>query len=202
LTYGHALGVIGDHEGAVAQFQIASEIDPSYLLELGLAYFHARMYEKAYATLKKVIEVVPNNAWALWHLFPMYLSQERFEEGVFYAKQFFEVIDAPDRDTIYEQAFPNGIFDKNSTIKYLSSFRAGRQSTENPALLPRFRARLHTFAGSNDSAFVMLEKAFATQDLDLARDIQSAFFDELRSDPRYDAFIRKLKLEKYIKPLE
>ena len=199
---GHTLSIIGDHEGAIEQFQKAVEINPTDYDHLGVAYWCARDFKRAAENLKKALEVVPDNAYATICLFYIYLSNDQFAHGVEYAKRYFDICDFPNRDAIYNKAFSGGIIDKETTKNYIRYILDEINKRENPGWQPRQRAALYSFVDEKDSTFVMLEKAFDRQDLYLALSIQTTFYDKLRSDPRYDALIKKLKLEKYIKPLE
>jgi TolB-like protein/tetratricopeptide (TPR) repeat protein len=55
-------------------------------------------------------------------------------------------------------------------------------------------ARVHAYRGESDAAFVWLERAFTRRDISLWRIKGDAYLSPLKGDPRYKAFLRKIKL--------
>ena len=74
----------------------------------------------------------------------------------------------------------------------------GEKTTKYPVDWSLNQAIIYAYIGDRDQAFEALYRAYNDKDLLLAVYIKSAFFDNLKSDPRYNALIKKLKLEKYI----
>jgi serine/threonine protein kinase/Flp pilus assembly protein TadD len=200
--YGQALGIIGDHERAIEQYQKAVELNPVDLDYLGWAYFHARDFDRAVENLKKALDVAPNNVPAADVLANIYLYNDNFIEGVAYAKKSYDMVKFPNRNEIYKRAFPDGIIDERSTKDYYRGIMKEVNKKKDPGFPLLALAMWYAFIDEKDSVFVVLNKLYDTQNTSLALWIQCAFFDKFRSDPRYDASIKKLKLEKYIKPLE
>jgi hypothetical protein len=55
-------------------------------------------------------------------------------------------------------------------------------------------AELHAVRGENDLAFASLEQAYNRHDGDIVTLKMDLFLEKLRSDPRFNALLRKLKL--------
>jgi hypothetical protein len=55
-------------------------------------------------------------------------------------------------------------------------------------------ARAYAFRGEGDQAMAWLERAYQARDVDLYSIKDDAQLRNLRSDPRYKAFLRKMKL--------
>ncbi|MFC2084929.1 tetratricopeptide repeat protein [Bacteroidota bacterium] len=202
LRYGRALFITGDHDTAFEQLKIAGSIDPAMTVALGYLYFHAREFDKSIEICEKVLELQPGNIFATITMYYNYLYQGDYMKGIPYFKEFLDMLDFPDRERIYRESFGDGIIDefhmKSFYKNILEVVRTKKALIRNPLR----KARMYTFIGEKDSAFTMLNKAYESQYDDLAVSIGCPFFDKLRSDSRYDDFIKKLKLEKYIKPLE
>ena len=59
---------------------------------------------------------------------------------------------------------------------------------------PFFHAVIHSGLGENDTAFEYLEKAYGERDSLLPFMKLWLYFDNLRSDPRYDTLLKKIGL--------
>jgi len=202
LRYGYALRIIGEHDRAIRQYKKAVELNPVNLYYLGWAYFMGRDFDHAVENLKKALDVVPGDIPAADVLAHIYLYTENFSEGIMYAKKAFEMVKFSNRDEIYKKAFPNGIIDKKSAQNYFRGIMEEVNKKKDPGFPLAALAMWYTFIDEKDSVFVLLNKLYDRQSTSLAGIIQSPFLDKLQSDPRYDVLIKKLKLEKYIKPLE
>ena len=145
---------------------------------------------------------MPDNIPATDVLAHIYLYNKNFIEGVAYAKKAYDMVQFPKRDEIYKKAFPDGIIDERSTKNYYRGIMEEVNKKKDPGFPLTALTMWYAFIDEKDSVFVLLNKIDDTQSTFLPLWIQCAMFDTLRSDPRYDALIKKLKLEKYIKPLE
>ena len=196
-TYGIALSIIGEHEKALEQYRKSTELDPANIDFVGTGYFYARDFDKAVEYFEKAMVESPRVGPIFYMCFFTFIEGE-YEAFADYAKRFLDMIEFPERNRVYERAFSDGIVDERSARNFFKYLMEEINKKKNPGWGPRNRAILYTCAGEKDSAFVMLDKAYREQISIIALDIQSAFFDDLRSDPRYDAFIQKMKLEKYV----
>jgi len=65
-------------------------------------------------------------------------------------------------------------------------------TTQNGASWPSEIARVHAFRGELDEAMQWLERAYAMRDEDLYDIKNDPLVKKLESDPRYEAFLRKM----------
>ena len=197
-AYGWALGIIGEHEEAIVQCRKAMDLDPATIRRLGMVYYIAGDLDSAVDCMTKALEIVKDDLYAVAWLSVFKYLQRQYAESMEYAMLWFGMIDFPDLERIYEKAFSGHIPDSSSTKHFYKYIMDEINKKKYPGFIPRMRAMWYTFAGEKDSAFAMIDKAYEEQDIYIARSVVGPIFRELRSDPRYDAVVWKLKLEKYI----
>jgi hypothetical protein len=86
----------------------------------------------------------------------------------------------------------------------MAHFTAGRKAESDSELAAAIRqdgtdwpsevARVYAFRGENDRAFQWLEQAYRARDEDLYLIKGDPLLKNLEGDPRYKAFLRKMKL--------
>jgi TolB-like protein/Tfp pilus assembly protein PilF len=184
-TYGWLLSLLGRHEQAIAEAREGRELDPlssnaNYDLAFALAV--ARRYDEALEQLHKVLELDPKFFRARIGLGHIYAAQSR------YAEALAELAKAGARPEI---------------MAWLHAL-AGREAKARKALaraLERKRAgtsrvilsATHALLGEKDKAFECLEQAYEERDWVLI--FLRTFFplDPLRSDPRFQDLLRRMK---------
>ena len=184
-TYGWLLSLLGRHEQAIAEAREGRELDPlssnaNYDLAFALAV--ARRYDEALEQLHKVLELDPKFFRARIGLGHIYAAQSR------YAEALAELAKAGARPEI---------------MAWLHAL-AGREAKARKALaraLERKRAgtsrvilsATYALLGEKDKAFKCLEQAYEERDWVLI--FLRTFFplDPLRSDPRFQDLLRRMK---------
>ena len=200
--YGYLLSHWGRHAEAIEQLQRARETDPlniPVLTDLGQAFFFARDYERGIEPLQRAMSIDPKFPWPHYWLGRIYEMQGHFEK----AQAEFEL--AADQ--------PISRMDKNAALAclYAKTGQPGkareilRRLEKLDDFLPRNQALIYAALGEKEKVFEILgswqQKYQATP---ISRFPQkylstpiSAWtepgFDALRSDPRFEAAIGRVK---------
>jgi serine/threonine protein kinase/Tfp pilus assembly protein PilF len=198
-AYGDALYIIGRHNAAINEYKKEITLDPKSWIALVLGYFYAGMFEESIKYFEQNIDSTMMSAWDNYRIAYIYLFQKEYKKGILYLHKFFEEKNFEKRAPCYQHAFGNNHFDELSTKEYFKCIMAEFERIKNPQLTGRITmARNYAYIGDIDKAFEHLNRAHDEQHWWLAIYLKSAFSNELKSDPRYDELIKRLKLEKYV----
>jgi len=199
IVYGHALSIVGSHEESITECKKALSITSRSWLDVAFAYFFANSSKEAIEYIEQAIKTNTPYGWDYLYLAQIYLFHQEYKKGIHYIHTFLEHKNFEQRDQCYESAFQDNQFDELSMRNYLKCImNQGEKTTKYPVDWSLNQAIIYAYIGYSDKAFEALYRAYDEKNLWLAVYIRSAFFDNLKSDPRYNALIKKLKLEKYI----
>jgi TolB-like protein/DNA-binding winged helix-turn-helix (wHTH) protein/cytochrome c-type biogenesis protein CcmH/NrfG len=160
-------------------------MDPEGYFFLGLVQLCRGRLAEAEAAMNRTIELSPTFAFAHYDLALVLLARGEPD------KALAEVLKEPN-----EPARLGG--------PALAYFRLGRKTDSDAALaqfirsyadyIPSGVAAIYAFRGESDEAFKWLDHAYAEKDPLLYRIKFGTEFDKLHDDPRYKAFLKKMKL--------
>jgi TolB-like protein/DNA-binding winged helix-turn-helix (wHTH) protein len=181
--YGTYQVVMGRFDDGLAQMKEAGNLDPLspfFLKDDCTLLSYARRYDEAVTQCLAALELDPNLKWGLSHLADTYLQKREYVK----AHEFLARLGDCDRacmameDEVHGAPGRRGAFD--SWLK--------TQKTPNAFFLAQAYAGL----GRKDEAFAALEKAYEEHSNPHGMTYTSvdAHFDSLRSDPRFDLFLR------------
>lgn len=188
--YSLFLMVVGRVDAAVAEAKKAQELDPLSLIineNVGDILSLARRYDEAEQQLRKTIELDPNFEVAHQTLSRLYEAKGMYEKSL--EEGFF---DSPEElarmKKIYAQSGINGIL--RDDLQFL--LEKAKQGD------PRsfWTAGLYAKLGERDKAFEWLDKALNERAINFTYLIADPRFDNIRSDPRYDALLARVGLKK------
>jgi serine/threonine-protein kinase len=191
--YSHFLMIMRRPEEAMPQMERALQLDP--LNELfqamyGLDLHYVHRYDEAIAQFRKVLRTAPDHPSALGPLPLALFLRGMYPEALAAWKTYLTAIYS-DRDV--ERALDRG---------YAEGGFAGAMRQAADALAARSRktyvitediALLYVHAGEKGRALNWLEKGVEVRDPN-APYIGEPSFDSLRSEPRYQALLRKMNL--------
>jgi serine/threonine-protein kinase len=178
---------------AITEGRRAVELDPLSLianLELGAIYGYARQYDQAIAQLRKIIEMDQN-----WYLGHMLLCQTYNYKG-----QYAEAIAECEKARVLND---------DPTVLSLLAHAYARSGKKEEAVkivglmheLSRHRyVPLYGFGvayaglGDKDQAFQLLERSLQDRAWEINYLNVDSNMDSLRSDPRFDALVRRVGL--------
>jgi serine/threonine-protein kinase len=194
--YSIQLRYLGRFEESLAEIKRADELDPLSLIigaNIGLTYHWMRQYDKAIDQLHKTIALDPNFPSAHINLGSVYAAQGKFDKAI---TEFQKV-----RSLTVNSPF--GL----SHLGYAYA-RAGKKKEASRVLNELFEFSKHGYSvsihiafvyyglGDKDKAFDWLEKAYKERAIWLLYLKSEPLLDDLRSDPRYIALLKKIGLEK------
>ena len=195
IVHAQILSALERHAEAIAGAARARQLDPvSPIINTlqGISLFSARRNDEALASLQKALELNPN----LWvaHLFrgSIYLEKRDYAEAL---AAFSKARD-----------FSGGGSEANSMIGY--TWAQAGDPAKARALLEEWRARppqrylpplnfavVHLALEERDESFAWLEKAFEERDVRLCLLRVDRKWDAVRSDPRFQSILKRMRLE-------
>jgi tetratricopeptide (TPR) repeat protein len=184
--YAEYLSAMGRHEQAIAEAKRALELDPFSVAingGLGDAFFYARKYDQAIEQMQKTVQMDPNFAAGHWDLGAAYMAKKRYSEAVAeWQKWLTGEGDAPMSAALGEAYKTSGITGaEQKLIEYLVKKRRP------------FAVAVHYAAlGKRDDAIDWLEKAYAVRAGRIIDLKTEPALDPLRSDPRFQALVRRM----------
>ncbi|MGB6788879.1 MAG: tetratricopeptide repeat protein, partial [Candidatus Acidiferrales bacterium] len=186
--YAYILSMMGERKESISLAEQALQLDalsPVVMYRAGRVYFHARDYATAAAEFHRILELNPNDPLGLYGLGLVFRAQGKFDDAIRYLQR---------------ENFQQG-FDLAAT--YAAAGQVGearRQLTECVLRLqqqkryirPGWVAEVYANLGDKDEAITWLERGYREHDDFLALLKVWPAFDGLRSDPRFQALIRRM----------
>jgi len=163
-------------------------------VQVGKILFYMQHYDLAIEQFNKVLELDQNFPYVHVFLGNMYAQQNKFDEAISEMQKVRQIVGEDD---------PFGI----GQLGYVYA-RAGKKNEASKALaqLLAFSKKGYTlsvqiafvYAGlsDQDKAFEWLEKGYTEQNHQLGSIKSSPMWNNLRSDPRYTAMLKKIGLDK------
>jgi len=193
--YAFLLSRLGRHEEAIKEVKLARDLEPlapRIRANVGLLLYRARRYNEALEELKKALEFDPSHAATHEYLGYVYRETGHYEEANAHFKKAGDLADSPERliDLAITYARAGKIEELNKILIDIK----GRSKKEYVSLT--LLAAVYGALGERDTAFDLLDKAYAERDSRLTTLKVEPIFDSLRSDPRFSALLRKIGLEK------
>jgi len=186
----------GRHREAVAELELALERDPlsiSVRSHLGAVLLLWRRYDQATEQARRVLELEPRAYWGHALTGSCFRDQRIFDKAI----------------TAYRTAveLSGGA---SAMLGWLGlSLALGGEAAEARTLLERLHERaartyvpptsfawIHLGLGETDTAFEWLERAVDARDQFIMPIKSYWFFDPIRSDPRFAALLRKMRLDR------
>jgi len=182
--YGWYLSVVGRHEEAIEEAELARELDPLSLNannDLGVAYCFARLYDRAIEQLRKTLELEPKFFRCHLFLAASYIPKLMYEEAL----AEFQGAGAVPELIALGLALTGKVAEARRVLARAMRSR-GREVNGV------FAALSYDALGERDSAFEWLEKAHNNRQWHVMWLKVGPPLDPLRSDPRFDDLIRRM----------
>jgi eukaryotic-like serine/threonine-protein kinase len=194
-AYSAFLSEMGRHEQALLQIRTAQEIDPvsaSTGATAAWASYYARQYDAAIAEARKVLDMDPNSISAHDLLGSAYLAKGVYEKAV---AEYQVIVGNSDRDPLrlVSLARAYSLAGRRPEAEKIAAQLTAAASTQY--VPPLFLGVIYTALGDNDQAFSWLEKAYREHDSFMVRLKVEPGLDPLRSDPRFQDLLRRMKLD-------
>ncbi len=190
--YSFALESEGKMEQGLAEVKRALELDPLSLTSnrfVGDTYYYLREYDRAIEQLLKAIELAPDDREIHSDLADCYLEKGDYDKA---ALEYQKALRLKAKDSQAEalgRAYANGGY--RGLLKAQIGLWSDPKRTDDYD--PYAVADNYSLLNDRGNAFLWLDKAYAKGDrmLPILVDPQ---LDNIRSDPRYKAFVRRMGL--------
>jgi TolB-like protein/DNA-binding winged helix-turn-helix (wHTH) protein/Tfp pilus assembly protein PilF len=194
VTYAYYLAWLGRLDEAMPHVKRAQELDPLSLItsaEIGNIFYCSRQYDRAIEQFQKIIQMDPNSALAHTRLGMNYLEKGMYEEAIAEHKKAIALDDSPRRTAWLGHSY--AVAGRKAEAQKILADLKELLAKQRP-VSPYDFALIYMGLGDKDQAFVWLEKTREERP-DILWDINvGPRYDSLRSDPRFSALLRRLKL--------
>ena len=186
--YAYILSMVGDQKESLSLAEQALQLDPLspvVMYRAGRVYFHARDYAKAAGEFRRILELNPNDPLGIYGLSLVLRAQGKLGDAMPYLQ----------RETLQQG------FDLAATYAAAGqAAEARRQLTDcllrlqqqKRYIRPGWVAEVYASLGDRDDAIRWLERGYREHDDFLALLRVWPSFDGLRSDPRFQALVRRM----------
>jgi DNA-binding winged helix-turn-helix (wHTH) protein/TolB-like protein len=192
LFYAHYLGKMGRFDESIAEIKRAQELEPLSLItnsHFGLLLYYARQYDQAINQLKRTLEMNPNLDHPRSLLGRAYLKTGMYEQAIAEFQRRTTLTPGSHADLGYAYALSGRRKEALREVEKLQGLSKRRY-------IPSYDLAL-IYAGLNDKdqAFAWLDKAYEDRSQVFPWLKVDPRLDNLRSDPRFKAVIKRMKLE-------
>lgn len=186
--YGELLTCAGRFDEASAEYRRGLEIEPLSLpinWDLGRFLYLSRRYDESFAQHRKTVELDPGFARAHRTLAEVYRVKGDYANALEERARFFELSGEPQKAALLRKAFA-----KDGWIGYLRLV-----TTEDSPLKDNnwVVAKAYVDLGEKDKAFAELNKAYENRVSNLLWLKVEPQLDPLRSDPRFQELLKKMR---------
>jgi TolB-like protein/Tfp pilus assembly protein PilF len=185
---GQVAASIGDWDGAERYFrhQLANDpLNPQPHWDLGTTLYRAGRFTAAETEYRKLIELVPDYAWARGYLAKTLLAQGKPEAALAMAQQEGDEANRLDILPIFLQAAGRHA-EADEALKALATKYADSDAY--------FVAMNYAYRDDHDLALQWLERAYQQKESGFIEIVGEPLFKNLANDARYKAFLRKMNL--------
>jgi tetratricopeptide (TPR) repeat protein len=195
LWLGHYHTARGNFDRALQEARLACDLDPmSEIMPTQTAWFleKARRYDEAIRGFQQVLADHPTYQWALWQLGSVQIASGQHNAAIATLQKAVEAghRSASALGTLGEAYGAAGR--RAEAQKLLDELT---QRSRERYVPPHAFVHIYIGLGEKDKAFEWLEKSYLERSNSLLWLGVSPLFDPLRSDPRFDNFLRRVGLE-------
>ena len=171
-------------------------------MDQGLINFFAGNSEEAIKNLENYSDIESPNINNIYWLAAMYLQQRHYQNSVHNALYLKKKDNSQNWDSCYRKDSDEIIFDQAMAENYIRCVTKMGEKIKKRNLddnsFDIFRAVNYSLINDADNAFAILDEFSFLAAIPLRNLIQSTFFDNLKSDPRYGVIIRILKMDNIV----
>jgi DNA-binding winged helix-turn-helix (wHTH) protein/tetratricopeptide (TPR) repeat protein len=189
--YAGYLAALGRFSESIAEVEHALDLDPLSMAisaDVGWLLFFARQHERAVDQLLRTIEMDPNFALAHWLLGLNYEQQGRFDE----ARAQFETASALSQEMPFALASLAHVLAQSDRRAAAAILETLIRLSERRYISAHSIATIHAGLGKHAEALDWLEKACEERSNWVTYLHVDPRFDNLRSDPRFQAIVRRV----------
>jgi serine/threonine protein kinase len=194
--YSEILTLQGHYEQSIEEMkhaQILAPVSPYYISYLSWAYMMAHRYNQAIDKAKQAIDMDPDFPNTYFYLGLAYLWNGQHEEGIALLKRTLEK-SGTNWLVLGFLGYAYGISGKKNEAKRILTDILNQydQNFISPVVI----ANIHAGLDNRKQALDWLERAYEERWSQLAYIKASRFWDNIRTEPRFQALLKKIGLEK------
>ncbi len=207
-NYSRMLTCEGRFEEALREAERARELDPmpsAVTLQVGQVHYYARRYDRAMEEFRRILEVTPNSVAARHCLGTVYARQGLYPQAI---AQFQNVnpadlgIEAGNLRALAHTLAIAGRRQEATDVLNRLTKMSGSLQLDASGWLDWNVALVYAGLGDKDKAFEHLTNAYEKQERALAEIRVEPLVDNLRTDSRYAALLKKIGLSVTRKPID
>ncbi|MCU1318390.1 MAG: hypothetical protein JWN63_3712 [Candidatus Acidoferrum typicum] len=183
----------GRTEEALASARRAQELDPRAFngVQVGWILFHARRYDEAIRELRTALTMEPKAPMAVWFLGFALIGAKQFDEAIITLEKAASLADRSSAVLgVLVHAYA-GAGRRTEALRVLGELQRRRQKGYVP---PAAFLNAYLGLGDKEEAFAWMERC-AEERSNIMQFLRvHPFFDSIRSDPRFEAFLRRANL--------
>jgi serine/threonine protein kinase/Tfp pilus assembly protein PilF len=198
--YSHYLAIMGRPEEAMTEIDRALRLDPFNVTIhsfRAIDLLFARRFDEALAQARKAVAMEPGNFVALPAKYWALLGKGKTTEAVDAIKDYVIALGMPDVALVVDQAFKEAGF--AGAAKRGAEALGVHAAQGKAGAVPTDVADFYLLAGEKLRALDWLERAYEVHDPNMPY-IGLPDYDPLRSEPRFQALVRKLGLPTSAEP--
>jgi TolB-like protein/tetratricopeptide (TPR) repeat protein len=184
----------GRTEEALASARRAQELDPQEFngTQVGWILFHGRRYDEAIRELRTALAIEPKDAMTVWFLGFALIAAEHFDEAITTLERAASLSNRSSAVLgVLVHAYA-GAGRRADALRVLHELNRRRESGYVP---PAAFLNAYLGLGDKEQAFTWLERC-AGEHSNMIQFLRShPFFDPIRNDPRFAAFLRRANLQ-------
>jgi len=190
--YAEALTCMGRDKEAIREIELARRLDPLSVMinaNVGTTLYASRQYDRAIVELRRAIEFEPNNFEAYYYLSQTYAQKGMNQEAIAAAQQAVSLErDNPELAALLAHTYAvTGR--RGEALKILGKLK---ELSKRQYFSPYLLARIYVGLGEKEEAFAWLQKAADVHDGEMIGLKVEPELDPLRSDPRFQALLRRM----------
>ncbi|HUJ93332.1 MAG TPA: protein kinase [Candidatus Bathyarchaeia archaeon] len=192
--YSAFLSAMGRADDALVEIRAAQDLDPVSIFSgssAGWTYYFARQYDQAIEQCQRTVELESNNVGAHACLGYAALAKGKFDEAVEECKKAAE-LSHHDPVRVAGLARAYALAGKIAEARQLLENLQGE--SRRHFVPPTSLAAVYAALGEKNAAIAMLEKAYEQRDSYITWLKVDDAFDSLRSEPRFQALLRRIGL--------
>jgi serine/threonine protein kinase/TolB-like protein/lipoprotein NlpI len=196
LWYGNLLACTGRADESIREMRKGKELEPlepAPPTHVGWALYYARRFDESLEELRKVVAADPEFSLPYMWLSANFSAKKMWGEAIAASKKFVELSgEAVIGWTILGAAYGAAGM-KDEALKILERLDG---MSKDHYVGPLFRAMVWGGLDEKNKALENLEKAYEERESSMAWIKVWPIFDNLRSEPRFQALLKKMNLDK------
>jgi tetratricopeptide (TPR) repeat protein len=180
---------------AIAEIQAAQHLDPLSLItsaDVGWAYYFARQYDQAILHCRDTLELNPNFVGAHDCLGSAYLAKSNYSSAI---AECQKATAGSGNDFVRATGLARAYAAAGNKIEARKILATLMVESKKRYVPPYFVATVHAALGENEDALTWLGKADEGRDTNLQWLKVDVAFDPLRSDPRFQELLSRLRVQ-------